>query len=79
MNTQIWGWFDAGDYSPPILGDGEFYIDDHTWRGNHARLLLMGELIDWARARGKENQARLGAMEAFSEAIARNDAKAETW
>lgn len=47
-NKKIWDWFDKEEICQAILGKGDFFIPDPTYREKHDRLLIFRQLIYWA-------------------------------
>jgi len=48
MDTRILSWLEQGYLLETLLGEGEFFIRDHTW-GDHDYLLVMGTIRQWIK------------------------------
>ena len=59
MNQRIKFWFENGKVVEALCGDGDYFIPDHTYRDQHADLLVVGQLLEWA-AQGHAEQAAKG-------------------
>jgi len=47
INQQIWLWFNNGNARDALIGNGDYFLRDHTW-GCHDRVLVINQLFDWA-------------------------------
>ena len=74
-NAELWGWFDDGNATFVVLGAEPFFVRDHTYLDMHDRLLAIGELVDWAQARGRDAEASHDVLTAIRMAVA----DADTW
>lgn len=55
MNSQILNWFNQGKIKEVLLGEGEFFIPDHTYRSHHDGLLVIYQLFEWVDSEEKRN------------------------
>jgi hypothetical protein len=75
VNPRVAGWFEAGDISEALLGEGSFFIPDTTYRDQHDRLLVLDQLLRW----GVGPRRELAAGEAFLDALARAVHRKDGW
>lgn len=52
-NEILFKWFDQGEIVSALLGNGNYFIPDHTYVENHDRLLVIKMLYLWADTRDK--------------------------
>jgi hypothetical protein len=50
-NPKVVGWLEHGLMKDAILGEGEYYIANHTYRDEHDVLLVIRTILMWARER----------------------------
>ncbi len=55
LNPQIAAWLDAGYMREALLGEGECFLRDPTYRTEHNVLLVMQTILDWAYLNHTEN------------------------
>jgi hypothetical protein len=48
INPQIRRWLDSGNATEALLGRGDYFIRDHHWIDEHARILVASQLLQWA-------------------------------
>jgi hypothetical protein len=51
-NTRLWKLFDAGRAADSLRGSGSYFVADVTYRNEHDRILVIGQMLDWAQTRG---------------------------
>jgi hypothetical protein len=82
-NQKLVRRFEAGMIAEAILGDGPMFIPDVDDPTAHDRILVIGELLDWAEeGERRRTEAQAGILEAVRRSIVRNeaaDAAAITW
>ena len=54
MNPKISKWLDLGAIRESILGQGEYFIQDHTYRSEHDLILVISTIFEWTEL-SKEN------------------------
>ena len=65
MNRKMWCWFDEGRALDVLVGDGEFFTPDHTWRDHHDTTLVLGQLAHWAETKNKQADSENAFVEAL--------------
>ena len=66
MNLRFLQWFAHGHVADALCGSDAFFVEDATFRGEHDRVLAVGQLLEWA-----EDGNRQAASRGFEEAVAR--------
>lgn len=72
-NPRVTRWFNDGHSIDAILGTSPFFLRDHTFLDAHARLLVIGELIDWAVENARQQEAGESLISAVRTALHRGD------
>ena len=49
LNPQVASWLNAGAMQEALLGQGDFFIADHTYRSEHDLVLVMNTLLHWTK------------------------------
>jgi len=70
VNERLAQWFDAGSAKEALLGGEPFIIPEATHRDRHDRLLVVDQLLLWAAARGRLQDAAAAFLAALDTAIA---------
>lgn len=65
LNLRIVSWIESGRLAAALIGEGDYFLKDHTWRNQHDRLLLINVLFQWA----KTGDLFKRASEALSDAL----------
>jgi hypothetical protein len=76
INQQIWRWFGYGNARDALVGDGDYFLRDHTW-GCHDTLLVLNQLFEWAATddnRPVSAKAFVEALDFLTSANRTNDA-----
>lgn len=73
QNPRIRRWFEDDRIAESILGDGSMFIPDIDDSTQHDRILVLGQLFDWAEGDAKGSQARAGIKEAIARSLARHE------
>jgi len=47
INERIFNWFNRGKVQEALLGEGEYFIPDPTYRHEHNSLLVIRQLSKW--------------------------------
>lgn len=72
-NAKIRSWFTAGQIAEAILGDGAFFIPDIDDSTAHDRLLVLGQLLDWADEEDHWEAAVRGIDDALNRSLKRHE------
>jgi hypothetical protein len=72
-NAKIRSWLGAGHIADAILGDGAFFIPDVDDSTAHDRLLVLGQLLDWADEQGQWEAAMRGVADALDRSLSRHE------
>ncbi len=67
MNPQVYSWLDGGRIVEALLGRGAYFIADHTYRTEHDRVLVLGQMLQWAAERDRVQDAADAFVEALRE------------
>lgn len=54
INERLFRWFEQGKVKDALLGKGDFFIPDHTYRSHHDSLLIINQLFQWVDSKEKK-------------------------
>lgn len=60
MNQQICEWFESGHIADAILGAPPFFLGEVTYRESHDRVLVLDQLVLWAKDERRRREAVAG-------------------
>lgn len=74
MNKNISKWLDLGAIRESILGQGDYFIQDHIYRSEHDLILVISTIIEWTElSRENLTSASTCVEKLFAEFIENND------
>lgn len=60
-------WFDEGKIKEAILGEGDYFIMDHTYRSEHDLITVLSTLDTWITTDEKQAQASIAFYDSLNE------------
>jgi hypothetical protein len=72
VNPTVWAWFDEGAIEGALMGEGRFFLPEHTYR-DHDRVLVIDQLFDWAKLRHREHDASMTVENLVAQYAARGE------
>jgi len=70
LNTQVVSWIEGGRIREALLGQGEYFISDHTYHSQHDIMLVMYVILNWAeqkRALSSVSESFAGFFQALAD------------
>lgn len=73
INRRIVSWFESGHAADALVGAPPYFIPDSMYRDQHARLLVLRQLIGWAQTKGALDDAVKAFVEAIAQTVSNED------
>jgi len=69
LNPRIQKWLDQGYFKEALLGDGKFFIPNHTYYDTHDVILIISQLFLWVEKNKKDisNELEKAIIELLNE------------